>query len=160
MPNTPFRQAQTVRARRKTRAERRKHFFRDILKGVEQLEDRSLLASVVWDGGAGTFNWNDADNWEPNGVPTAADDVTIGTRPSDRRERAPAARWFLPNGFRFRPYRWISGASAGIDLAGGTLSINGLSPSVATAWSAGTVNGSGTANAVPVAEWKSWARRR
>ena len=35
-------------------------------------------AQKTWDGGAGTNNWNDANNWNPNGVPTSTDNVTIG----------------------------------------------------------------------------------
>ena len=31
----------------------------------------------TWDGGASTTNWGDANNWNPNGVPTATDAVTI-----------------------------------------------------------------------------------
>ncbi|MFO0828334.1 MAG: hypothetical protein U0572_09300 [Phycisphaerales bacterium] len=31
----------------------------------------------TWDGGAGTLNWNDANNWSPDGVPTLSDDVVI-----------------------------------------------------------------------------------
>ena len=31
----------------------------------------------TWDGGAGTANWGDDNNWNPNGVPLLADDVTI-----------------------------------------------------------------------------------
>lgn len=31
----------------------------------------------TWDGGAGTNNWGDANNWNPNGVPLATDDVVI-----------------------------------------------------------------------------------
>lgn len=34
-------------------------------------------ATKTWDGGASTFNWNDANNWNPNGVPVAGDDVII-----------------------------------------------------------------------------------
>jgi len=34
------------------------------------------LAST-WDGGAGTTNWGDADNWNPNGVPVAGTNVTL-----------------------------------------------------------------------------------
>ena len=54
----------------------RKAFF-------EQLENRTLLAAVAWDGGAGTTNWSDAHNWysdDPiadNGVPDGGDDVLI-----------------------------------------------------------------------------------
>jgi len=35
-------------------------------------------AQKTWDGGAGTNNWGDGNNWNPNGVPTAAQTVTIG----------------------------------------------------------------------------------
>jgi hypothetical protein len=33
--------------------------------------------SLTWDGGAATDDWSLADNWNPNGVPTSQDDVTI-----------------------------------------------------------------------------------
>jgi hypothetical protein len=41
------------------------------------LEDRCTPTAVTWDGGAGTLNWGDANNWSPDGVPGAADDVTV-----------------------------------------------------------------------------------
>ena len=152
MPNTPFRQAQTVHAaRRKTRAERRKHFFRDILKGVEQLEDRSLLASVVWDGGALTLNWNDADNWEPNAVPTAADDVTIGDQASPIIVTgATAAARSISSAEQLQVLGSLSigeggTLSGGLDLSGGTLSTGGLlTVSSNSSWSGGTLTGTGT----------------
>lgn len=34
-------------------------------------------AAVYWDGGAGTSDWNTAANWNPDGVPTSSDDVTV-----------------------------------------------------------------------------------
>ena len=34
-------------------------------------------AIKTWDGGAGTLSWNDANNWSPDGVPGAGDDVVI-----------------------------------------------------------------------------------
>jgi hypothetical protein len=37
----------------------------------------SLKAQKTWDGGAGTSNWGDGNNWNPNGVPLATDAVTI-----------------------------------------------------------------------------------
>lgn len=33
----------------------------------------------TWDGGAGTNNWGDGNNWNPNGVPLAGGAVTIGS---------------------------------------------------------------------------------
>ncbi|MCC6727286.1 MAG: hypothetical protein IT258_22465 [Saprospiraceae bacterium] len=34
-------------------------------------------AQIVWDGGGGTNNWNDANNWDPNEVPNASSNVII-----------------------------------------------------------------------------------
>ncbi|MCW2921845.1 MAG: hypothetical protein JWL76_1719 [Thermoleophilia bacterium] len=38
----------------------------------------SSAASVTWDGGAGTTDWNTATNWSGNAIPTNADDVSLG----------------------------------------------------------------------------------
>ena len=45
--------------------------------GEIELEQRQLLATVTWDGGAGTWNWADRTNWSGDLVPTTADDVII-----------------------------------------------------------------------------------
>jgi hypothetical protein len=37
----------------------------------------SIFAQKTWDGGAGTNNWGDPNNWNPNGVPVPTDNVTI-----------------------------------------------------------------------------------
>ena len=37
------------------------------------------VRTSVWDGGAATSNWDDAANWNPDGVPTSADHVCIDT---------------------------------------------------------------------------------
>jgi hypothetical protein len=37
----------------------------------------ATAVEVVWDGGAGTTSWGDATNWNPDGVPQAADNVTL-----------------------------------------------------------------------------------
>ena len=50
---------------------------------LESLESRTLLAAITWDGGAGTANWIDANNWSNNAIPTASDDVTIDIGGSD-----------------------------------------------------------------------------
>ena len=38
-----------------------------------------LMGQITWDGGAGTNNWGDANNWVPDGVPVATDAVTISS---------------------------------------------------------------------------------
>ena len=53
--------------------------YRDLGSWVEFLELREMLAAVTWDGGAGTFNWNDADNWDNDTRPGSSDDVSFGT---------------------------------------------------------------------------------
>ncbi len=45
----------------------------------EQLEERTLLAIVSWDGGGGDFDWNNPINWNGNVLPAATDDVEIGS---------------------------------------------------------------------------------
>ena len=44
---------------------------------VEALEPRMLLATVTWDGGAGTDSWHDAMNWSGDVLPGPLDDVVI-----------------------------------------------------------------------------------
>src|SRR5687767_1358930 len=66
---------------------RRLHLRRRVLRGeflrriglpFESLEDRRVLATVTWDGGAGTFAWGDVLNWDGDTLPGVADDVVIG----------------------------------------------------------------------------------
>ena len=49
----------------------------DFAVALERLEDRCLLATFAWDGGAGTLLWNDAANWSTDVLPGSTDDVTI-----------------------------------------------------------------------------------
>ena len=37
----------------------------------------AAAAFVSWDGGGGDFDWNNPDNWDPNGLPGATDGVII-----------------------------------------------------------------------------------
>ncbi len=37
------------------------------------------IGGKLWDGGASTTSWFDANNWDPDGVPIATDNVIIGT---------------------------------------------------------------------------------
>jgi hypothetical protein len=41
----------------------------------------SLAGVVTWDGGAGTNDWLDGDNWSTNSVPTSSDHACINTAP-------------------------------------------------------------------------------
>ncbi|MCO6457780.1 MAG: autotransporter-associated beta strand repeat-containing protein [Pirellulaceae bacterium] len=43
----------------------------------EPLEDRRLLAVRVWDGGGGTPNWSDADNWVDDVAPLNHDELVF-----------------------------------------------------------------------------------
>src|SRR5262245_37773623 len=53
--------------------------FRRLPLHLEQLEDRTLLTTVSWDGGAGTLRWDDAQNWSIDALPGSSDDAVIGT---------------------------------------------------------------------------------
>ncbi len=46
---------------------------------LEPLEDRLAPATILWDGGAGSFNWHDPLNWSADTVPGADDDVEIAS---------------------------------------------------------------------------------
>ena len=46
---------------------------------LEILEDRTLLATVMWDGGGDGTSWQDELNWQQNNLPAAGDDVIIST---------------------------------------------------------------------------------
>jgi hypothetical protein len=51
---------------------------RPLLHRLEQLEDRSVPATVNWDGGGGNLNWNTAANWDTNTLPGIGDLAVIG----------------------------------------------------------------------------------
>src|SRR5262245_37825962 len=46
---------------------------------LERLEDRTVPATVNWDGGGGDTDWNNRFNWDTNTLPGAGDDVQIGS---------------------------------------------------------------------------------
>ncbi|ARN55783.1 hypothetical protein STSP1_00148 [Sedimentisphaera salicampi] len=54
--------------------------FRQLLTIVLVLSTVSYAA--YWDGGAGTTSWNDAANWDPDGVPTPDTDLELGAEPA------------------------------------------------------------------------------
>ena len=47
--------------------------------GIEQLEDRRLLATVLWDGGGNGTSWTDAANWDGDKLPAASDEVQLAS---------------------------------------------------------------------------------
>ena len=49
-----------------------------LLRGVERLETRRMLAGVSWTGMGDRVNWTDNNNWSTDAVPGPGDDVTIG----------------------------------------------------------------------------------
>ncbi|WP_423224145.1 beta strand repeat-containing protein [Candidatus Amarolinea aalborgensis] len=51
---------------------------------IVQGDDYFVLANeqslpITWDGGASTSNWGDANNWNPDGVPTGTSNVTLAS---------------------------------------------------------------------------------
>ena len=69
-----------VRKQLLARQANRDRFLRNIRRrrfGFELLEDRTLLATVTWDGGAGTLNFGDALNWDNDVPPSPANDYVI-----------------------------------------------------------------------------------
>ncbi|MCA9012946.1 MAG: hypothetical protein KDB01_24510, partial [Planctomycetaceae bacterium] len=50
-----------------------------ISHAIHELETRTLLAAVSWDGGGGDLNWSNAANWDTDSLPDADDDVTIAS---------------------------------------------------------------------------------
>ena len=45
----------------------------------EPLEVRAMLTPLTWDGGAEDGVFKSPDNWDPNNVPDASDDITFNT---------------------------------------------------------------------------------
>src|SRR5436309_2113280 len=110
---------------------------------VEQLERRTLLAAVSWDGGGDGTNWNDPINWSTDAGPGSADDATGA---SGRFTWANGTENFSGGAF-IGPVYVSSGslsvaASAGaqtILVAGSSTLLNNLSTS-ATVWVQGNNN--------------------
>ncbi|MFO0969304.1 MAG: LamG-like jellyroll fold domain-containing protein [Gemmataceae bacterium] len=130
-----------------------------------------VTGSVFWDGGAGTFNWNDAANWSGDLLPGVNDNVVIpdlpGT-PTITSTGTVSVRSLIAN----EKVAITSGSitvaqpsafAAGLDLSGGTLTANGalsvtglnftggtltanaaVTLQGASAWTGGTMGGSAT----------------
>ncbi len=73
-----------IQMRPSIKANRKKHQFEStdsfaILRGLlhEPLEERRLLATVVWDGGGADNKWTTAANWVGDAAPLANDDLVF-----------------------------------------------------------------------------------
>jgi len=49
---------------------------------LEQLEDRTVPATAIWQGTGDGSSWSDPHNWSTNAVPGSADDVVINSTPA------------------------------------------------------------------------------
>ena len=84
---------------------------------IEKLEDRSLLATVTWDGGGLDNHWTTADNWVGNVAPVAGDSLTFP---------AGAARLANTNDFASgTDFVSINFTGAGYSLGGNALVLSG-----------------------------------
>jgi hypothetical protein len=68
---------QNCQSRRRIGEGSRRNRSSDTSARLESLEDRTLLAAVAWDGGAGDLQWNNPLNWDGDVLPGSADDVVI-----------------------------------------------------------------------------------
>ncbi len=110
-----------------------------------------MLSAIAWNGGAGTFNWNDAANWQGNAIPGSEDDVTIGSGFSSltiqvsnsqaiRSLTSDAALTLTGGIFSFATVSTI----VNLTIAGGTLSGTGHVAVTGTFnWTAGSLRGAG-----------------
>ena len=100
---------------------------------ILQLQLFSALAALkTWDGGAGTANWADANNWNPDGVPTSADAVWLNNSSTNP----------LP---QINAHSGANAATIGLDgvVSGYFLSYAGATPLVLNLYGA-SVNASNT----------------
>jgi filamentous hemagglutinin family protein len=114
------------------------------------------VSTIFWDGGQGTSNWFDANNWSSNTLPTGTDDVTIGSGFGSIQIGASGAvaksliansgiqlsgsgSLNLANASQFADVFTLSGGSL---LGTGSASVTG--PNGALAWSGGSMSGAGS----------------
>jgi autotransporter-associated beta strand protein len=84
---------------------------------MESLEDRSLMAVMVWDGGGGDNNWLTAANWKGDFAPVASDDLVFP---------AGAAQLSSNNNFvAGTRFNTIQLNGAGYTLAGNNIQLDG-----------------------------------
>ncbi|MEK9138942.1 MAG: hypothetical protein AAB393_17620, partial [Bacteroidota bacterium] len=87
----------------------------------------------TWDGGAGTNNWGDAANWNPDGVPTSSSDVSLTGANTININLAASAKNFTLNNASLT-LTILSGnsltVSGNLTLTAGTLNTQASFPSV------------------------------
>src|SRR5262249_40000041 len=117
--------------------------FRCLPLRLEQLEDRTLLTTVSWDGGAGTLRWDDAQNWSNDALPGNSDDAVIGSAFSGLT---------ITHDIGDVSVRSLTSAAA-IQVAGGTFALGSATSQIDDAFtvsggslllSSATLNGPGT----------------
>ena len=115
----------------------------------ETLEPRVLLATVTWDGGAGTNFWHDAMNWDGDVLPGPSDDVLINVAGDALIEFTMGAATVrsINNWERF-------------ELSGGTIfATNGWSQRGVMTMTGGVVDGNGDLFIRGGLEWSGGAMR-
>ncbi len=147
-----FRSLFASRKRTPTRAQRR-HRLRVALARkplrplFERLEERRVLATVVWDGGGGDFQWGNDLNWSTDAQPQLVDDVEIGSIGSPVQVNVPvsiatidAAVGIVVGGLT--SFQVVTGNFAGGFSVTASNSINlGTSTVAGGSWNSATVNG-------------------
>jgi len=87
----------------------------------------------TWDGGAGTNNWADSANWNPDGIPTSTDDVSLMAANTINVNIAATTRNFSLNNSSLL-LTILSGnsltVSGNLTLSSGTLNTESSFPSV------------------------------
>jgi RHS repeat-associated protein len=117
------------------------------------LEPRHLLATVVWDGGGGDFDWNNRFNWDGDTLPGMVDDVVIDVPGSEITVVHSSGNTAVQS-LQSQESLTLSGGTlslasdssinAAATLSGGILSANGdLTITDTFDWTGGTLQGEG-----------------
>lgn len=125
-----------------------------VWRGIEPLEPRQFLATVSWDGGAGTNSWHDAANWSGDVLPGAGDDVVIDAGPASLTvvhsqnvvsfvRSITSTRGVSLSGGTIAPsVSWVQ--SGPFVMSGGTITgVGHLYVRAGMTWSGGTMTGAG-----------------
>lgn len=106
-----------------------------------------FAAAVSWDGGGDGTSWEDAANWNPDGVPTASDDVTINVGGTPTIDHSTGSH--SVNSLSCDELLVLSGGTIDI-AAASTITTNG-----SLTLSGGTLSGTGTLTVNSTMSWSS-----